>query len=141
MDSYRFHPFHFINVLFHFFYRVHIGPRLVSPIGFRLQTSSNNFEDAVRMLLVTLHTCQLPPQAYDAAQTIMSLLPTPEPSVDAVDIALDIGPSADVSPPAGDSDVTMSWTKRQLEGIEDSDEALLTWAKRIKAANVRQKPY
>ena len=92
-------------------------------------------EDAVRTLLVTLHSCQLPPQASDAAQTIMGLLPTPSPSADAEDVPLD------VSITDGTSDVALNWTKRELDNVEDSDTALLTWAKRLKAASYRQSPY
>ena len=95
----------------------------------------NSLEDAVRMLLVTLHSCQLPPQASEAAQSIMSLLPTPPPSMDAKDKPLD------VPAPTGMSDEALSWTKRELEDIEDSDAALLTWAKRLKVASHRTAPY
>ena len=99
-----------------------------------LASAASTLEDAVRTLLVSLHPCQLPTQANEAAQAIMSLLPVTEVSADVEDVALD------ALIPTNQTDVEMSWAKRQLEKVGESDEAILTWAKRVKAS-ARTTPY
>ena len=53
------------------------------------------------------------------------------------EMSVDRGASADEPVPTE----ALDWTKRELEVIEDSDAALLTWAKRLKAASYRTAPY
>ena len=110
----------------------------VTPKGATMSAEvTNSLEDAVRMLLVTLHSCQLPQQASEAAQTIVDLLPKSPGPMEVEEMSVDRGASADDPVPAQ----ALDWTKRELEVIEDSDAALLTWAKRLKAASYRTAPY
>ena len=57
-----------------------------------------------------------------------------EADVDVEDVALN------ALIPTNQTDVEMSWAKRQLEEVGESDEAILTWAKRVKAS-ARTTPY
>lgn len=109
--------------------------------------NSADLEEAVRLLMVTLHTHQqLPPAIAEAADAVMRKLPTPNPSedvedmpVDGVRIPEDAVPAASLDaamPPAAQNTTDKRmWaeTLSEIGGIEASSDAdLLSWAKRVK---------
>ena len=89
--------------------------------------------------MVTLHSCQLPPQAVEAATLVATLLPAAPLSEDVEDKVMD-GDAVDESTvPPGALDEPLSVGICTIDmPVEDSDEALLSWAKRVKR---RHGPY
>ena len=95
--------------------------------------------------MVTLHSCHLPPQAVEAASVVASLLPDAPLSKDVEDKPMDGDRVTDESVPPGRLDEPLSTcTAISLRGdsldmpTDESDEAMLAWAKRLKR---RHAPY
>ena len=119
------------------------------------QGGSTNLEEAVRMLMVTMHTCQqLPPQVAEAATAVVQLLPNHEPSRDGEDMAVDGNQAAEADIPAGQVDAPLPTDTREsvekchwkeawaeISDIDlDADSELLAWAKSVKSRS-RTQPY
>ena len=100
------------------------------------------------MLMVTLHSCDLPPNVAEAVSAIRFVLPVCEPSEDMDDgggavnentvpagrLDEPLPGSATTRASSSGSKRTMAVNAEELENMEDSDAALLSWAKRLKKA-------
>ena len=114
-----------------------------------------DLEEAVRMLMVTMHSCQqLPSAVTEAASAVVNLLPNAEVSQEAEEVALD-GPALAESlvPPARldsalpmdvqDANVKECWETAigEIAAIDaGSDADLLAWARSVKSS-IRANPY
>ena len=113
-----------------------------------VSSTMSSLEDAVRTLLVSMHSCELPPMVQEAAGLVTGLLPVGEPSADHEEGMIvdekSIKPAtlgeALLVDPNGTADEPHKRAWQDLES-EESEQDLLSWAKRVNATQKGYNPY
>ena len=109
-----------------------------------------DLEEAVRQLMVAMHACTMPPIVIEAVAAVQTALPTPPVSADMEDHPVDgeTAPEDSIAPGklsealpgsgqhAGREKRSLNVPQdiADLANVENTDEALLSWAKRLKSS-------